>query len=393
MYTLFGKIKIIGQSIINTSNDEFEKSGIKINKKVKNGLYVITAKGYKKSKSNIKLFVDSENNTNEFQQLDDNWTFITKLVEVVDNNLTYGFVFDINNMNDSFIIENISLLDMNFYFTKTPSNFNNLLDNYQKDIITVIMPVHNVDKYIETAILSITRQSYKKWELIIVNDNSTDNTELIINKYALSVELNKKLIERGGLGIKYIKNFENLGKFVSLNKALMVSKGQYVTVIDGDDLFHVNKLVIQLNKLKTGIPYTSCNFTRFKNYNMLKFIIKNRYNKSIYYPNSIMYDKKIINKVGYYDSVRFGADTEFHNRVKQYYRIPVQNTYMNMLLYYALDRPGSLVTSEDSDYNSYPRKHYHRSYGKWHMLSPILHISFPLLQRPFLIHPKNSPFV
>lgn len=451
----FGNIKNGNNTFINTSNNFLIKSGIfkTINLKNLNNqpspnntqIFLIQIKGYKKSKSNIKLFLGNENNTNNFQKLDDNWTFISQVVylNAYQNNYKYGIVFEKNNVNDLFFLEYMTITNMNSYFyselnqpihnisftvdtvdtvdTESDLHFQtldniendlksldigdntNALNNYQEDLITILMPVHNVEKYIEKAILSITKQTYKKWELIIIDDNSTDNTFQIIKKYTEWEELNKILKEKGGLGIKYIKNYKNFGKFISMNKALLLSKGRYITVIDGDDLYHKDKLAIQLYNIKTNnIPYTYCNYIRFTNYNQLDKIMKSHYgqvrNRNIsekgnHYDNSAMYDKKIINKVGFYDSIRFGGDTEFRFRMYQYYKIPHKRMFIKKILYYALSRPGSLITSEGSKYGSDARVHYQKKMEQWHSTTSQLYMDFPLVSRPFLIHPKNSPFL
>lgn len=60
---------------------------------------------------------------------------------------------------------------------------------YINDMVSIIMPAYNCEKYISEAIQSVQNQVYKKWELIIVDDNSTDNTRKIIEEY---LKLDKK---------------------------------------------------------------------------------------------------------------------------------------------------------------------------------------------------------
>ena len=51
------------------------------------------------------------------------------------------------------------------------------------ELISIIMPVHNSEKYLNDTIESVIRQTYKKWELVIINDGSTDSSESICKKY------------------------------------------------------------------------------------------------------------------------------------------------------------------------------------------------------------------
>ena len=91
--------------------------------------------------------------------------------------------------------------------------------------VSVILPVHQGEKTVRTAIKSILRQTYQNIELIIVNDGSTDGTEEIISKM-----MNKYS------QIKYIKNPENRGVYFSRNIGLKESTGDFITIQDADDI-------------------------------------------------------------------------------------------------------------------------------------------------------------
>jgi len=90
--------------------------------------------------------------------------------------------------------------------------------------ISIILPTFNGGKYIKIAIESIMSQSFSEWELLVIDDGSTDNTKDIVTEY-----INKD--ER----ISYIKNEVNLGIQKTLNKGLKESKGEYIARIDDDD--------------------------------------------------------------------------------------------------------------------------------------------------------------
>lgn len=97
-------------------------------------------------------------------------------------------------------------------------------DLMKKNKISVIVPVYNVEKYLEKCLDSLINQTYDNLEIIVVNDCSTDNSEEIIKKYEL--KSNK---------IKYIKNEENRGLSFSRNAGLKVATGSYIGYIDSDD--------------------------------------------------------------------------------------------------------------------------------------------------------------
>ena len=100
-------------------------------------------------------------------------------------------------------------------------------------LVSVVMPVYNVESYIGRAIESVLEQSYRNIELIIVDDGSKDSTESIVKKYNDS-------------RIKYLKNSENQGPAKSRNRALDIAKGEYITFLDGDDFWDQDKVLNQV---------------------------------------------------------------------------------------------------------------------------------------------------
>lgn len=93
------------------------------------------------------------------------------------------------------------------------------------ELISVIIPVYNVEKYIEEALSSITSQTYNNLEIILVNDCSTDNSGSICNKWALKDSR-----------IKVIHKSENEGVCSARNIGLRVISGNYVYFMDPDDI-------------------------------------------------------------------------------------------------------------------------------------------------------------
>lgn len=110
----------------------------------------------------------------------------------------------------------------------------------QFPLVSIIMPVYNASKYLDEAILSVLNQTYKNWELITVDDGSTDTSLEILKKYAKE---NKK--------IKVFKNKKNLGVGKTTNYALSKAKGKYIARFDADDIMPAYRLEKQVNYLKT----------------------------------------------------------------------------------------------------------------------------------------------
>lgn len=103
--------------------------------------------------------------------------------------------------------------------------------------ISVILPAYNVEKWIFQSINSILSQTFKDFELILINDGSYDNTEKIIKSFK-----DKR--------IKYFKNKKNIGLIKSLNNGIKFSKGKFIARMDGDDICHPDRLKKQINFLK-----------------------------------------------------------------------------------------------------------------------------------------------
>lgn len=89
--------------------------------------------------------------------------------------------------------------------------------------ISVIIPVYNVEKYLEECILSLINQTFTNCEFIFVNDGSTDNSKLIIESF---LEKDDRII---------LLNQENKGVSVARNEGIAIAKGKYVAFVDSDD--------------------------------------------------------------------------------------------------------------------------------------------------------------
>ena len=113
-----------------------------------------------------------------------------------------------------------------------------------KDLVSIIMPSYNTVQYIAGAIWSLILQIYTNWELIIVDDCSTDNTDEIVT----AIEDPR---------IRYLKNEKNSGAAVSRNRALRKAKGKWIAFLDSDDLWDKDKLEKQINFMEENCYHFS----------------------------------------------------------------------------------------------------------------------------------------
>lgn len=120
------------------------------------------------------------------------------------------------------------------------------------ELVSVIIPTFNREKLIERSINSVLNQTYKNFELIVVDDCSTDNTENVVKKYN---------DER----IHYIKLEKNSGACKARNVGIENAKGEYIAFQDSDDVWHKDKLEVQLEQMKKNNAEVSfCNMMQHK---------------------------------------------------------------------------------------------------------------------------------
>jgi teichuronic acid biosynthesis glycosyltransferase TuaG len=112
--------------------------------------------------------------------------------------------------------------------------------------VSVVMPAYNVKAYLEEAVRSVMNQSFQDWELVVVDDASTDETPNILQ--ALAGEEPRLVVERLA---------KNCGVGYCRNRALELAKGRFVAFLDSDDRWHPEKLARQLAFMqKKESPFT-----------------------------------------------------------------------------------------------------------------------------------------
>ncbi len=117
-------------------------------------------------------------------------------------------------------------------------------------LVSIIMPSYNTGKFIAKTIYSVLAQTYKNWELIIVDDCSTDDTDEVVERFLTDKR------------IKYLKNEHNFGAAVSRNRALREAKGKWIAFLDSDDLWMPRKLEWQIKFMKKhGYHFSYTNYS------------------------------------------------------------------------------------------------------------------------------------
>ncbi|EPL6324416.1 glycosyltransferase family 2 protein, partial [Enterobacter hormaechei] len=113
-------------------------------------------------------------------------------------------------------------------------------------LVSIIMPSYNSSKTIRASINSILAQSYDNWELLITDDQSTDDT----------LEIIKDLAAKDSR-IKIFQNENNSGAGISRNKSISNAQGRFIAFLDSDDMWEKDKLTKQINfMIKNGYHLT-----------------------------------------------------------------------------------------------------------------------------------------
>ena len=250
------------------------------------------------------------------------------------------------------------------------------------ELVSVIMPAFNNADTVEYAAKSILTQSHKNIELIIIDDKSTDDTYKVCQRIASK---DKR--------VKVLRNKKNSGAYVSRNRGIQIASGNYVTILDADDWSFPYRIAHQLRSIKNteGCKVHLGYYLRMTEKGFFTgFRIKGKFSYDGILHKclaSIMIERKFFtDKLGYWDSVRFGADSEMYSRIKVINEACMQEEVVPLML--ALDRDDSLTKRPESALGNSLRMNYAASFTKYHQEvgKDIPKLDFPLKNRPFEAH-------
>lgn len=157
-------------------------------------------------------------------------------------------------------------------------------------LVSIIMPSYNTELYIANSIRSVISQTYKNWELIIIDDCSSDGTIDIIKSF------NDKRI-------KLLVNKKNSGAAISRNRGLKEACGKFIAFLDSDDMWNKNKLKIQLQFMKKyDYHFTYSDYRIQKNGIWLPYIctgplkvnLRKLYNYCYFFTSTVIYEREYV---------------------------------------------------------------------------------------------------
>lgn len=168
-------------------------------------------------------------------------------------------------------------------------------------LVSVIMTTHNSADTVGYAVRSILAQTHRNLELIVIDDASSDDTVTVLDELAAADDR-----------IRVLRNPENTGTYAARNVAMAQAKGDYLTFHDSDDWAHPQRLTAHLGVMadEPNLLVTRSNWLRTEPAGKIDF---RRWHKRLAHPNpaSIFIKREVIDRIGYFDTVRFGADSEY----------------------------------------------------------------------------------
>lgn len=177
----------------------------------------------------------------------------------------------------------------------------------EQKLVSVVIPAYNAGRYIAETIESVLAQSYSRYEVLVADDGSTDNTAEVVERYGSPVRLLTQ---------------ENKGPAAARNLALRHATGDYVAFLDADDLWHPEKLTTQVQFMEANPEIGICGTRRldFQDGDAIAWpslpkmipthridgrtvIVKNRFSTS-----TVMLRTSVLRQVGEFDETLFGPE-------------------------------------------------------------------------------------
>lgn len=228
---------------------------------------------------------------------------------------------------------------------------------------SIIIPLYNKERYIENAIQSILKQTVADYEIIIINDGSTDKSKEIISKYDSEK-------------IRIIDHPKNKGLSAARNTGIKNAISNYITFLDADDLWKPNYLQTIKNLISsyseahifatnydevypktTHKPHNGSEDLP-ENFNGLIDFFKINLKQGIYTPSSVCWHKSVFETIGYYDEeITFSEDLDFNIRANLKFKL-AYSTSIQMSYFMETDNQitrSSILNKTLPDYDQYEK--------------------------------------
>lgn len=315
----------------------------------------------------LGLMLSYSNDNDELEDLKSECDKFFQHCDNIDKQCLYANIYldsndkkltQLNHILSEFNLLPLALKENNFCVNNLSSNIDKKQENSQK--VSIIVTAYNAKDTIQTCIESLLNQTYANLEIIIINDNSDDDTLYIIQ--TLAKQDNR---------IKWIDLPKNTGTFVAKSIGVMYATGEFLTCQDADDFAHPQKIAIQVEPLLNDehLIATTSYWLRIDNDGY--FYARQYYPFLRQNPASPLFRRqKVQDEIGLWHITRTGADSEFWARLKLYYGndrvLPIKQP-----LTFASHRKDSLMNSDKfgihNKTSALTRLDYWENWHFWHI--------------------------
>jgi|GEM_PF-797358 len=188
-------------------------------------------------------------------------------------------------------------------------------------VVSVIIPTHNRAEMLRRAISSVLAQTWQDFEVIVISDGSSDNTEAVIRSFNDSI-------------IRLLKHEKSKGASAARNTGLRTARGKYIAFLDDDDEWTANKLAVQVPVIEKSSPEIGLVYAWMEYFEDSKSIrilapklrgnvfVEMLDKQAIGGCQTIIIKREVINTIGYFDEeLPRGNDGDFIRRIAKYYSV------------------------------------------------------------------------
>jgi len=252
-----------------------------------------------------------------------------------------------------------------------------------RGLVTICISAHNSAQTLPYAIESILRQDYPHFELLVLDDASTDGTGEVAKQFAAK-----------DARVEVILNTRNRGTYWNRNQALARAKGEFFTILDADDICHPQRIPLQLDFLHQNPTAMGVFGLWFRLDHSGRLTYRNFWGGVIVHEavaTLVFRREPVTSRIGYYDPVKIASDTEYLERIKRVFG-KGSVRLMHIPLAIALAHANSLTATRGTGIDNYlglskPRRDYRNAWMRWHQVaqSDELFIPYPKADyaRPF----------
>lgn len=229
-------------------------------------------------------------------------------------------------------------------------------------MISVVIPLYNKERSIVSTIESVLSQTYKDWELIVINDGSTDNSLEVVKNFVEGLEIEERRLK--------ILSKPNGGVCSARNRGIQEAKGEYVALLDGDDLWDKEYLAEQMKMIEDfpDAAMWGINFAEVADGKLVRKLatalsdgyrgyVENYFHMNgrvsdLFCSSSVVIKKTVFDEVGLFDErIKYSEDNDMWWRIIATHQVAFYDRYM---VYYRFDAENRALRQEIQIKDSLP---------------------------------------